>query len=237
LLIPSVRCTWAPVGQTPVLRAWQRHERISAISGLSASPRRQRLGLYVQVHDANLHTPEVCAFVRHVLRHLAGPVIIIWDNGNIQKGPVVRALCAAFPRLYLEPLPPYAPELKPDEGSLGVREKGARVVGGSPATCGGEHWHPTGERWDTTRRLILVGGVVFVMGVIVGGYLFSESQPRSFLALRECGASCYHPTDVLRCRTRSTPRATIRSSSPKKTSRISPMLRSRISRTSWTISR
>jgi hypothetical protein len=47
-----------------------------------------------------------------------------------------------------------------------------------------------------TRRLILVGGVAFVVGVLVGGYLFSASQPRSFLALRECGASCYQPNDV-----------------------------------------
>lgn len=47
-----------------------------------------------------------------------------------------------------------------------------------------------------TRRLILVGGVAFVVGVLGGGYLFSDSQPRSFLALRDCGASCYQPNDV-----------------------------------------
>jgi len=128
LLIPSVRRTWAPVGRTPVLRAWQRHERISAISGLSVSPRRQRLGLYFQLHDDNLHALEACAFVRHVLRHLSGPVVIVWDNGNIHKGPVVRALCAAFPRLHLEALPPYAPELNPDEG-VWTLAKGALANG------------------------------------------------------------------------------------------------------------
>ncbi len=47
------------------------------------------------------------------------------------------------------------------------------------------------------RRLILVGSVAFVVGILVGGYLFSESQPRSFLALRECGGSCYRLEDVL----------------------------------------
>jgi transposase len=128
LLIPSVRRTWAPRGQTPLLRCWQRHDRISAISGLSVSPRRQRLGLSFQLHDDNLHAPDVCAFVRHLLRHLPGPVIVVWDNGKIHKGPVVRALCAAFPRLHLEALPAYAPELNPDEG-VWTLAKGALANG------------------------------------------------------------------------------------------------------------
>jgi putative transposase len=116
LLIPSVRRTWAPIGQTPLLRHWQRHDRISVISALSVSPGRQRLGLYFHLHDDNLHAAEVCAFLRVLLRHLRGAVIVLWDGGNIHKGPLVRALCAAFPRLHLERFPPYAPELNPDEG-------------------------------------------------------------------------------------------------------------------------
>ncbi len=128
LLIPTVRRTWAPRGQTPLLRYWQRHDRLSAISGLSVSPRRQRLGLYFQLHEANLHAHEACAFVRHVLRHLRGAVIVVWDNGNIHKGPVVRALCAAFPRLHLEAFPAYAPELNPDEG-VWTLTKGALANG------------------------------------------------------------------------------------------------------------
>jgi len=116
LLIPSVRRTWAPVGQTPLLRHWQRHDRISVISGLAVSPRRQRLGLYFQLHDANMHAAEVCGFLRGLLRHLRGHVIVLWDGGKIHQGPLIRALCADFPRLHLERFPPYAPELNPDEG-------------------------------------------------------------------------------------------------------------------------
>lgn len=128
LLIPSVRRTWAPRGQTPLLHCWQRHDRISAISGLTVSPRRQRLGLYFQLHNDNLHALEVCAFVRHLLHQLPGPVIVVWDNGKIHKGPLVRALCAAFPRLHLAALPPYAPELNPDEG-VWTLAKGALANG------------------------------------------------------------------------------------------------------------
>jgi transposase len=130
LLIPSVRRTWAPVGRTPLLRHWQRHDRISVISGLSVSPRRQRLGLYFQLHDENLHAAEVCGFLRELLRHLRGHVIVLWDGGKIHKGPLVRALCAEFPRLHLERFPPYAPELNPDEG-VWTLAKG-RLANGRP---------------------------------------------------------------------------------------------------------
>ena len=116
LLIPSGRRTWAPRGQTPILRCWQRHDRISASSALTVGPQRQRLGLYFQLRDDNLKAPAVCAFLRQLLRHLRGRVIVVWDNGTIHTGPIIRALCATSSRQHLEAFPTYAPELHPDEG-------------------------------------------------------------------------------------------------------------------------
>jgi transposase len=116
LLIPSVRRTWAPRGQTPLLRHRQRRERISVISGLSVSPRRRRCGFYFLLSPENIRHPEVCAFLRDLLRHLRGPVIVIWDNGTIHGGDAIRALQDRYPRLHLYRFPGYAPELNPDEG-------------------------------------------------------------------------------------------------------------------------
>jgi transposase len=116
LLIPSVRKSWAPRGRTPIVRHRARHDRISVISAISVSPRRRHLGLYYQLHDTNVGHTEVCAFLRHLLRHLRGPVIVIWDLGTIHRGEVIRHFRARHPRLHLEYLPPYAPELNPDEG-------------------------------------------------------------------------------------------------------------------------
>jgi transposase len=48
-------------------------------------------------------------------KHLRGRVIVVWDGGSNHKGPLIRALCSRFPRLHLEPLPAYAPELNPVE--------------------------------------------------------------------------------------------------------------------------
>src|SRR5262245_53178527 len=86
LLIPSVRKTWAPRGRPPVLRYHYRPDRLSVISGISVSPVRPRLGLYYRLQNTNLQHTDVCAFLRQRLRHLRGPVIVLWDNGRIHKG-------------------------------------------------------------------------------------------------------------------------------------------------------
>ena len=92
-----MRRTWAPRGRTPLLRHRQRRDRISVISGVSVSPRRRRYGLYFLLATKNLQHPEVCQFLRQLLRHLRGPVIVIWDNGKIHGGDAIRALQARYP--------------------------------------------------------------------------------------------------------------------------------------------
>jgi len=108
--------TWGPRGQTPVIRYRYRHDKVSVISGLSVSARRHRVGLYYQVHGKNIQHAEVCGFLRHLLRHLRGPVVLLWDNGGIHKGDPIREFRTRHPRLQVEYFPGYAPELNPDEG-------------------------------------------------------------------------------------------------------------------------
>jgi len=119
LLIPSVRKTWAPRGRTPVIHHRYRHDRISVISALSVSPKRQRLGLYSRFYEKNILGSDVAAFLRHLLRHLRGNVTVIWDNARIHHCQPVRDLCSQYQRLHLEALPPYAPELNPVEAVWG----------------------------------------------------------------------------------------------------------------------
>lgn len=93
-----------------------RHDKVSAISAVTVSARRRRVGLYLHLHpDTNITHGEVAVFLRALLRHLRGQVIVLWDGGRIHKGPDVRALLARCPRLHVEPFPGYAPELNPDE--------------------------------------------------------------------------------------------------------------------------
>jgi transposase len=125
LLIPLVVRTWAPQGQTPIHRHRQgRRDKISVISGISLSPKRQQLGLYYLLFYDNIGQQEVCVFLRELLRHLHGPVIVLLDNSSTHKGEPLQKLLHQHPRLSLEYFPSYAPQLNPDEGvwSLAKRD-------------------------------------------------------------------------------------------------------------------
>lgn len=117
--------TWAPQGQTPIHRHRQgRRDKISVISGVSVSPRRHRLGLYYLLFYDNIGQDEVAVFLRELLRHLRGPVIVLLDNSSTHRGAPIEQLLRQHSRLRIEHFPSYAPQLNPDEGvwSLAKRE-------------------------------------------------------------------------------------------------------------------
>ncbi len=115
MLIPTRRRTWAPQGQTPIVRYSYRHDRISAIAALTVSARRHHMGLYVRFQQNNFKAPDVVNFLRMLLQHLRGNVVLLWDGASIHKGPFVAELRRRYPRLHVEPFPGYAPELNPTE--------------------------------------------------------------------------------------------------------------------------
>jgi transposase len=88
------------------------------------------VGLYFRCHRHNIQQADVCAFFRYLLRHLRGHVIVLVDNASIHKGEPIRELCRRHPRLHLEFLPPYAPELNPDEAVWADAK--ARLANGRP---------------------------------------------------------------------------------------------------------
>jgi len=115
LLIPTRRRTWGPEGQTPRLPYRYKHDRISALAVLTVSPVRRHIGLYARFQQDNLKAVPVAPFLRHLLRHLPGPVILLWDQGRIHQGPTIRQVLSDYPRLQTERFPKYAPELNPVE--------------------------------------------------------------------------------------------------------------------------
>jgi putative transposase len=116
-LAPLLRRSQAPRGHTPVCEQPGGHrEKVSTIAGLSLSPVRQHLGLYFQTFpDGYVTAPAAAAFLGELLKHLRGKVIVVWDRGPIHRGPALRQLLQRFPRLSVEYLPPYAPDLNPVE--------------------------------------------------------------------------------------------------------------------------
>jgi transposase len=111
--LPSVVRTYAPVGQTPILREWWTREHLSAISALSPEGK-----LYFQSQAHAMDSSDVVAFLEHLLREVSGRMVLIWDGAPIHRSHVIKEFLAngAAQRLHRERLPAYAPELNPGEG-------------------------------------------------------------------------------------------------------------------------
>jgi transposase len=114
LLTPSVRRTWAPRGRTPILDAWDRRDRISAISSISVSPRNRHLNLHFHLlpDNTNIHAEHVVAYLRNLKAQIGGPLTVVWDGSWIHdRSRLVRAFLAEHPEIQTARLPAYAPEL------------------------------------------------------------------------------------------------------------------------------
>lgn len=63
-LLPAVVRTYAPVGQTPILRHWLSRDHLSAMSGITPAGK-----LYLMTQARAYQGPDVVRFLKHLLRH------------------------------------------------------------------------------------------------------------------------------------------------------------------------
>jgi transposase len=103
--------TYAPRGQTPVLRAPLTRDHLSLISGITAAGR-----LVVRMPDHAFNGAAIVGFLRQLLRGWDRRLIVIWDGAPIHHDQQVKEfLGATAGAVHLERLPGYAPDLNPDE--------------------------------------------------------------------------------------------------------------------------
>ena len=103
--------TWAPRGETPVVRATGRRFSLNMISAIS--PRGQ---VRFMTHTGTCTATIFRDFLKRLLASSSTPVFLIVDGHAIHKAKLVRDYVAAQEgRLQLFYLPPYAPQLNPDE--------------------------------------------------------------------------------------------------------------------------
>jgi transposase len=117
-----VRRTYAPRGRTPIVEAWYRKGKISAISAVTVSPVRNRPNLDFRLlpDDTNAHGEDTVAFLAQLRSRLGGPLTILWDRSRIhRRSGAVKAYLAEHPEIVTEEFPGYAPDANPDEGVWG----------------------------------------------------------------------------------------------------------------------
>lgn len=115
LLQPLRRRVWARRGHTPVQRAWDRHDRITAMAALSRAPWATRLGLYYDLLHHNTRTLDVVRFLRQVHNRLRRPLLLVCDRLSAHRSAVRRLRDEGGVWLRVEWLPGYAPDLDPVE--------------------------------------------------------------------------------------------------------------------------
>ena len=66
-LLPAVLRTYAPMGQTPIIRGYLSRDHLSAISGITREGK-----LYMLVQDKAYNSTDVISFLNHLLHHIRG---------------------------------------------------------------------------------------------------------------------------------------------------------------------
>ena len=112
-LLSGVVATYAPVGQTPVLEVPLRYDRLSVMGAISTAG-----DLLTWTQDHPVHGQDLVRFLKHVLAHIPGPILFVWDGLPAHRSQPIKDFLStpAAKRLTLLQLPAYAPELNPQEG-------------------------------------------------------------------------------------------------------------------------
>jgi len=84
--------------------------------------------IYKRHFDGSVNAAKTLLGLEHLLHHIRGPLILIWDQSRTHKAKIVKAFLQKHPRIHVEYLPAYAPELNPEEychGNVKRRMKNA----------------------------------------------------------------------------------------------------------------
>jgi transposase len=103
--------TWAPVGETPVVTATGERKSIMMISAVS--PRGE---LRFRIHEGSFRAVHFIEFCKQLIRDVENRIFLIVDGSSVHTARETREFVESTQgKLRLFFLPPYSPELNPDE--------------------------------------------------------------------------------------------------------------------------
>lgn len=126
-LLPSIVSTYAPIGQTPELLCDVKNKDYVSISGV-ISPDGYA---YFEVREKEgFKQKSMTRFMDNLWADAKTHLLMVWDNASCHKSKTVkaylRAQCDDDPKIWLENIPPYSPELNPIEQLWGCLKKRLR---------------------------------------------------------------------------------------------------------------
>jgi transposase len=108
---PRLGRTYGVKGHTPVVATTGQRQKINVISAVTASG-----AFWCQVYTERLKAQIFIRFLREFLRGRSAPVYLVLDGHPAHKAKAVKNLVTELAgKLELHFLPPYAPDLNPDE--------------------------------------------------------------------------------------------------------------------------
>ncbi len=111
-LLPRVTRTYAPRGETPIIKALLSYNQLSMMSGITMCGR-----LYTLTRKRALNSGDSVRFLKHLRSRTQSKLLVIWDGSPIHPKEVSAFMAAGGASdIQLEPLPAYAPDLNPTEG-------------------------------------------------------------------------------------------------------------------------
>jgi len=114
---PSIRRTWAPKGETPILIHAFNWSKLSICAALGYRWDGRRSRLFFQTREGSYNTESLIAFLEDLKRHLRGQkAVLVWDGLPAHKSCAMKEYLQSQRRwLTVESLPGYAPDLNPVE--------------------------------------------------------------------------------------------------------------------------
>jgi len=131
-LRPATARTWAPRGQTPIVRVAGRGGRKLSVAAIAAyrPGQRSRLLYRLMTHRGRKGEPKgfgeahFAELLDAAHQQLGGPIVLVWDGLPAHKSARMRSLIATRPWLRVYQLPGYAPELNPTENIWSSLKRG-----------------------------------------------------------------------------------------------------------------
>lgn len=137
MMSPVAQRTWAPRGQTPIMKISEPHGRISVIGAMAIrmEPRRFGFLFHAAPDNVNFHGYSIAEYLGHIHHRLNGQITVLWDSYGIHSAEPVSQYVATHRTISVEYFPPYAPELNPVD-SIWAYIKSKRLANYCPRSLG-----------------------------------------------------------------------------------------------------